>query len=316
MHWKKKSRNLKSMPKNKGDESKTWEEDLQAVSVYDFLYRDTQRIDLLLAQFEGVGTPREHTRVAEESKSSSKDEQKRRSVGYSSFVPWEKKNSELSRGGTRSSGSVTYDQSTINTLTLLDHLYSNSMIQRDVTKAGIGQIVLTSGILSVFDYSLFESIYKIKAFRSFFRSLMDSSYTDNPEIRKMMPKEEYISLTAETARFNRSLRFYLASERHLFCGSMDKDGFAPSPESLLMDYRNYSLGEWFLLGTLDQRPQEEEQSKDSPPNPITGLIQIYHAYVHNALGKPEDAYALTPLMIFREVKPIPPDPDSDAESRE
>ena len=324
MNWTRKSRSSKSVPKNKGDESKAWEEGSQTVSVYDFLYRDTQRIDLLLAQFEGVGTPRERTRVEEESDSTSKgrERQTRGSGGVSATAPVikgaisaavEGKTARSTQRSKRSSGSITYDQNTINTLTLLDNLNNNSMIQRDVTKAGIGQVVLVSGKLSLFDYSLFEKVYQIERFRTAFSGYMKKEVLKNAGDRE---KEDEIKLFVDVAGvLNPLFRFYLKSKDIQVYGNLNKSDFTSSTEALLTNHKGLDVGDWHVLGTLDRSPQEPKMYEVGM-NPIDIILRMYQDAVYRMFGGGDGFYALTPLMIFREVEPISSNPGSDTESRE
>lgn len=94
-----------------------------------------------------------------------------------------------------------------------------------------------------------------------------------------------------------------------------REEFMVAPSSELVLTHGTSLpGEWAMLGILNGRPDhghiEQQQQlaqmgSDLPPglmNSAIGLLaQQMAPMIRMALGRPASAYAVTPILVFREV---------------
>ena len=322
------------MPKLKKKESEEWKEG----SVYDFLYQDTSRIGLFLAQMEGIGEPREHTKSETVSASDTEEETKQLSfkgtaegsvkagAGIAGVEGSVRGNVDASEGEGSSSGetrgssnTVVYDPKAINTLKLLKHLRDRSMIQCDVTKARVGQIISVRGMLSYVDYSPFDKLLQLEYWKKTFLEAMGRHYDENSKKYPFPPsKPTFISAMTETALTLKSFSGFLlaAGDGVGLFGVADKSSFTSPPEHLRLVHRSPALGNWAMIGTLDGERRRKNRPHVYLDNPITALVNRYYDTADTAFGVHEASYIVTPLMIFREVKPASSNSDSGTAGKE
>jgi hypothetical protein len=156
--------------RTKSDEtSKNAESDLAAPpqsrrsnSVFDFLYHDARRIGSFLAEFETYGVLQRVT--ATETASRTESEKSGLTTGLNVAIGKAGTAKEVITGSeARDSAERTYDPLWINARTFLDFLTERQMIIRDLSQARIGQFVLASGSLAIFDLGILKETWKLPA---------------------------------------------------------------------------------------------------------------------------------------------------------
>ena len=293
--------------------SDEWQADSQADpdSVYEFLYRNTKRIDLLLAQFEGVGSPKEHTykegrEHADSEKEGSKAELKA-GFGVGPLASVEVKagadSGDSSVEKTDKSWATVYDQDSINTLRLFDHLRERRMIQEDPEKARIGQLILYSGSLALYDYSLFHRMLETPTWRSKFEEGMRKFHASHGS--KGTEASDIISTVSDTLKSVPDyLGFILRSGDISLSGSLNRGDIGKSMQSILVTYQSESVGNWNMIGFLDEIPVKNlPEEMNFQGNIITVLLKTFHHQFFSLAGRPNESYAVTPLMIYRKANP-------------
>jgi hypothetical protein len=144
------------------NEEKASEKELDAPendSVFDFLYCDSRRIGLFLAQFDDSGLLEKV--IQRESASRGIKRSLELSVGGGAMLAGTGGSGSLgikrgpSEEGSEASERV-YNPLWANTITFLDCLAERDLIADDITRAGIGQFVKISGILKVIDLTIIK----------------------------------------------------------------------------------------------------------------------------------------------------------------
>lgn len=95
-----------------------------------------------------------------------------------------------------------------------------------------------------------------------------------------------------------------------FWGSLIPEGLTSSPGDLMLKHGIQIAGQWSTVGILDATPDttksEVEQAIDQVKamaalGAVMGGIGLMASHLRPMLGRPTEAYGITPLLVFREV---------------
>jgi hypothetical protein len=284
----------------------------KADSVFDFLYVDSGRIALFLSQFNQYGHLKSLTKSVSENSSAGGD-----------FNPAKLDYSEGSSTGIKKE----YDAQWIAPLSFLDQAQQRNIIERDIASAGIGNLVLASGALSVRDLRLIMGIMALPSMKAMIPKPAQPPDTRGRNQRRYDPRTE-----PEAAPDPNALGFEVMSVlphgtqalmvsggTQIWCSVRDDCLLVPASE-LFLSHGVDIPGEWNILGILDARPDEEE-ARLSPQERLDGagaamatdgvmtlVTQGFGGFIDGVaplarmlLGRRSTAYGLTPILIFREV---------------
>ncbi|SDI95540.1 hypothetical protein [Salipiger marinus] len=295
-------------------------------SVYDFLYHDGRRIASLLAQFDPSGhlTQLSEGRSARRARDSTTDIMT--SGGVPAIAKLQSANKEHVHRAHEEEISRVYDPMWANARELLDQLDGRGLIVRDISSAQIGQIVLFTGDLSIYDLEMLAGIWRAPAMRKF----MTKSLPDIPEIPKSLRNNATLIQAQKAVKATRS-----AAEDHLnlfseiipllphtvqssvsgsngvkVWSSLEKGGLTVAAGNITLNHGVSIPGEWAILGILDAHPLMDRDVKvrDQTPGGEEMLAKLFEALapvVRQMLGRPRDAYGVTPLLVFREIESLP-----------
>jgi hypothetical protein len=262
-------------------------------SVYDFLYHDPRRIGSFLAQFTQHG----HLESLSHSQSTTEAASDKGVVTGRAGAPLV--GSVGGSGETAASESVTealtttYDPLWANALALLDHLSQHGLIHRDITKASIGQFVLTRGELDVVNLGT-----------------LHAAWTENP-IRKLItsgvrgkePRAQMEAGFSFIRMLPHSIQAVLRGEITVWC-CLRSDGMTTPVDDLLLKHGVAVSGKWSLLGILDAVPDPGAPAVEPPIGPEDSMATLMRALAplaRQVLGRPPGHYGVTPLLILREI---------------
>lgn len=290
-------------------------------SVFDFLYHDGRRVASLLAQFDPSGHLQSVAtgRAANEGKNS--DAGFNASGGLPGFAKISGGNKEhITRSHTEEIQRV-YDPMWSNARALLDTVDENGMMQRDLAAAKIGQLVLVTGELSVFDLGLVSGLWALPTVQK----QIESGLPEVPTLKK--GKRETIEARASVrlaklAREQAELGYNLFREmapmlphttqahltetqgQRLWC-TLNAEGLSMPPSEIVLKHGTTLPGEWAMLGILDALPDTVSLDfRNVTPDGAEMVTKVFESMapaLRTLLGRPEDAYGVTPLMIFREI---------------
>lgn len=296
-------------------------EDQTTDSVYDFLYHDVRRVGSFLAQFDYFG----HLQSIVHNESVAKGVRRgyNLKLGGSVPVPGAVDSAEASvtfgrdpdQKGSESQERV-YDPLWTNALALLDYLAERHLLQRDISKAQLGQIVLVSGKLSIRDLKMAKDILHAPALRkALVRGLSKSTETNTPvELELKTPNERTDFVLGMLNLLPHSVQLSLQAKDGTFWGTLNEGAITGTPSDLVAKYGNHIPGEWSIVGILDGLPddqdpsvkaasdkQKPEDTSADPQKAMFGLVDRFTDITRKLLGRPQKTYAITPLLIFREV---------------
>jgi hypothetical protein len=306
------------------DDSENLSENPERNSVYEFLYHDVARVASFLAQFEtyGVLLNTKATEIAGRSTTT------KGLVSAKGGVPLiAEGQASLDRGVTAEeleTAERSYDPLWANAKTFLDYLESESLLQRGLSGAKIGQFVLVSGELSVLQLTLLKSLwtgpgFKEKAIETQIANAMAalmgaSQMAASAGAKKNQDQTAVAKQTRANALAGMEL---IASLPHTIQATIQgndtsvwcvlaESALIPAASDITLKYGSLIMpGTWHALGILDAMPSPiPEQVPIVPSEKPVHIGPVLHNISNLArtlMGRPPEAYGLTPLLLFREV---------------
>lgn len=292
-------------------------------SVFDFLYYDNARISSFLSQFDNFGhlTSITHGERAHRSKNTSVKSQ----IDGSAYVV---KGSTATQTDTSSEygedSHRTYDPRWANALFFLDYLDQHKLLQRNITEANIGQIVIFSGELALFDMGLLKGLWGLPSVK---RAMLQGAEEDGASgnrhdrrkgaTQKKPPKsdrEQAIEMATDMLSvLPHSVQTSISNDDGSTWSTLKEDCLTVSASDLFMKHGMTISGSWNVVGILDARPQDEEFADLDAFNQLnagitlggmaTMLVPHLIPAIRPLLGRPGSSFGLTPLLLFREVGP-------------
>lgn len=262
--------------------------------LYDFLYLDRSRAQSWLAQLVADGV-----QLSSKYSSSSTDSSKLNATGgVPGFV----------KGGGSSTESVTETmERSFNTewsipLNLLDTLSEAEYIRKDVDEAPLGAVVHIRGNATVIDISFMQTGWD--AFSAMI--LAQEKTTHANKVAKALQKAELSNIGGVLKFMPPMPQLYLQTDEGDTIWSVLHDEHMIVDTSVLTLTHGSSIkGDWHMLAVLDALPDIGEPAS-SPLHigrPIAdGLLPVMDA-LREGIGRPDYAYAVSPIAIFRAITP-------------
>jgi hypothetical protein len=262
--------------------------------LYDFLYLDKSRAQSWLAQLVADGV-----QLSSKYSSSSTDSSKLNATGgVPGFV----------KGGGSSMESVTETmERSFNTewsipLNLLDTLSEADYIRKDVDGAPLGAVVHIRGNATVIDISFMQTGWD--AFSAMI--LAQEKTTHANKVAKALQKAELSNIGGVLKFMPPMPQLYLQTDEGDTIWSVLHDEHMIVDTSVLTLTHGANIkGDWHMLAVLDALPDMGQPA--SPPlsigRPIAdGLLPVMNA-LREGIGRPDYAYAVSPIAIFRAITP-------------
>jgi hypothetical protein len=299
-------------------------------SVYDFLYYDTTRIASFLSQFDPSGHLTEvtqgeqiHRRKLTKSSSQIKGSLAVIEGGLSL-------NSEVDTGDGKESRR-TYDPRWANALAFLDYIDANQLLHRDVLDSSMGQIVLFSGDLVLFDQEILRNMWGLDGIKKVLNAAANAAQPNQNNTNRQgrrhptssgkhakdaLPTETELGLEMLTV-LPHAVQAAVTDGDISVWSTLREDSLTIAPSDLFLKHGLTIDGTWNIVGILDAFPDNEEGEPPEIGLSISmarqftaGLSLGYFgttvaphlvAIVRQLLGRPSTSYGFTPLLLFREI---------------
>jgi hypothetical protein len=308
---------LNAMSKRQPTTSEMQEDASENPSVYDFLYNDSRRIGSYLSQF-GVGHLQQLTQTKEAERGSKKGSETEGKLGVPGLGGGTHKQTQQTSLAAAESSVRVYDPLWTNARAFLNHLSENSLIQRNIDEANIGQFVLATGYLGIQDLAMFKDAWKLQSIQR----KVKAGVGDGKKIANMTAAQK---AEAREEQENRDLFLDMlqimphsvharmitqGDDAKLIWCTLNQDYLVVPASDIVLTYGEIMSGEWSIIGILSAHPEyltpdlvQEFDDKDfGLMHSIIGqLTKIMAPIVRVTLGRPAAAHAITPLLIFREV---------------
>ncbi|QBX34587.1 hypothetical protein E4191_07590 [Paracoccus liaowanqingii] len=215
-----------------------------------------------------------------------------------------------------------YDPTWANAREFLNVVDEAGLIHRDVSSASVGQIVLCQGSLSVKNLQLLTSIWSSPSAKK----MMADGIKQNsvPPLGRNAQKDPTIKamhdaavLAAQNMRhglelfmdliptFPHTVQATISGDKDVWC-SLLPEGLTFDPSNITLKFSEHLPGTWSAIGILDALPDEQPDSGIKQVDYMNGaamakLGDTIAPMIRMFLGRPYEAYGITPLLVFREI---------------
>ena len=288
--------------------------------VRDFLYHDARRIGSFLAQFEVHGLPQQ----VKATESVGQVQATKTVMTAGAKVPLVAHGQGsvdiTTTDDTRDAAERTYDPFWTNARSLLEYLNAHNLIQNDVRQARIGQFVAVSGSLMIVDLSMMKGLWaspEVKTLAlegAIANQLHARSSVVKNEAKKEAEKSVSMLLRALDVMPHQIQGRIVADHGSITWFTVQQENLVGSASDLLLKHGIGVAGEWTVLGILDALPDNTGPNSnvgESPHGVVNvaaefashpfGQILVPLSAMARQIGRPQNAYGLTSLMIFREI---------------
>lgn len=271
-------------------------------SVFDFVYVDTKRIALYLAQFSEFGHLTNLVRSVQEG------DHNKLTIGPRGLQAeaGESQQTSLQKH---------YDTQWVAPLSLLEELQHRDMIKHTFEEVRLGDIFILPGELSLIDIGMFARVWDVVATH---HEPKETRAGNRQQRRAAAAQGINLASPAQGQQSALGLRIMGALDQPLFVNfhskgrrfwSLGESGcVVGEATALAMKHGLAVQGKWHLLAVLDTMPEKPSREADwlaricGEEGNLMGsqFIEIF-AEFGKMLGRPEGSYGVTPLAIFREV---------------
>lgn len=291
-------------------------------SVYDFLYHDGRRIASFLAQFDPSGALTQINRGTAAEKARHDGHKLEGGAGFPGIAKGMASNTGEVRYRRQDEILRVYDPTWANAREFLDVVDDAGLIHRDVSSAALGQIVLCQGSLTVKNLQMLMSIWASPAAKK----MMGDGLKQNAP--KPLPKSHrndtrltalHAAARAEAEALKDGMAFFMdiiptlphtvqatiSGDDSVWCSLMP-EGLTFDPTDISLKFSDRIPGEWSAIGILDALPDEPPSAEIKKVDYLSGaamakLGDAITPMIRTFLGRPYEAYGITPLLVFREV---------------
>ncbi|TPI64447.1 hypothetical protein FJ417_02095 [Mesorhizobium sp. B3-1-7] len=274
----------------------------KTVSVFDFLYVDHHRIGLFLSQFSEFG----HLTDVVHSRSVTDDAAV--TGGFKGILSGETKSGE--REGIERRYSAQWSQA----LNFLDEVNARKMLNPDITKAHIGGLVLSSGMLSILNMKPLEHSWAAAIENAKDAHQQANAHRGNRQERRSNKNSQAPAGTADVSglrllgTLEQPIIMALKSGNFRLWSTLDAKYLLGHSSDLTLKHGIKIAGEWHVLGILDCLPGDPNTGETDGRicgggnNEFgSGAIQLWRE-LGLVFGRPDDCHGITPIIIMREVK--------------
>jgi hypothetical protein len=193
------------------------------------------------------------------------------------------------------------------------------MIQRDIGEANIGQFVLATGYLSIQDLAMFKDAWKLPSIQRKMKTgaggnkkTANMTAAQKAELREQQEGTDMLLDMMQIMPHAVHARMITSGDeqatRLIWC-TLNQDCLVAPASDITLTYGATMAGEWSILGILSAYPEyltpDLNQGTDFEDfglmESVVGQVSnVLAPIVRMTLGRPAAAFAITPLLIFRQ----------------
>lgn len=263
-------------------------------SIFDFLYVDTYRIKSYYAQLTGFGT----LLGLKMSDNTVMTELKEATVGAPAVA-----SGKLSHSDTVTNiGERSYDALPSMPVDVINRLDELGFIGRELSHDNLGNLVLLSGKLGISDISLLKDMIDMMLSQS---AEEKSQAEPNHKKRKQIYDQE-IKSNKHIADFLKHIPYSLEARLILnhdeVWMTLNRGEIIGNAYDINFKHGDFLSGDYYVLGVLDAIPNDH-YSNHQHQNEFRIAMSTMLQELKALMGRPENCYGITPIAIFRVIKP-------------
>lgn len=195
---------------------------------------------------------------------------------------------------------------------MINRLDELGFIHRGLKEEFLGNLVLLDGRLGVIDIAVTKELVE-PALNFYTKDLNKQNTQDSRKLAKEIKENQKDIMT-----LFKGVPFGLEAKLLQKTGVEDKETGIPfsdevwmtlhrdeivgSPVDLNFKHGEFLAGEWYVLGILDALPYDEFTFETTPNEFRDGIVSMIKM-IKTLVGRPQTAYGITPIAIFRVLKP-------------
>nr|WP_315596112.1 hypothetical protein [uncultured Cupriavidus sp.] len=281
-------------------------------SIFDFLYTDHERLKSWLAQTFPDGIPHSSKKTSVSGANSgleiggSADVTGQVSAVFAkSGVKGGAQGKMSSNENASRSHEQTFDNSWALPVDVLDVLQEQGYIQRDLRAAQVGSLVLVSGAPQLIDIKFMQDIW-------------DPAITHLTSQEKVTHKNKHqiVEVRSQLKNIGDLLRVMppypqmtlVDIDGNQVWACLKQEHLLISSSALALAHGSFVRETWHVLAAVDALPDEQVEHATTPPPQQSQLMAAAAEIIgqmRDLMGRSSTAYAVTPVLIFRAINPLP-----------
>ncbi|WP_065717611.1 DUF6414 family protein [Acinetobacter baumannii] len=268
-------------------------------SIFDFFYLDNQKIKSYYAQLNG-GAINSLKKISQAGDAS----QMEASLSIPAVA-----NGKIGTSQTASSTSEhLYDAIPTMPREMINGLDELGFIHRELLPENLGSLVLLEGYLNITDVEVMKAVIDptLKIMKN---TMPTKTQTDRARKKEIENNIEPMIEFMKEIPFALSCSLYVENEQD---SSLTEVWMSLAREDMSSNFHDINFkhgeklaGKWYVLGVLDAIPNSLDNKKTKLPDSEEGMEQFRKALseMMKMFGRSDGAYGLTPIAIFRVLKP-------------
>ncbi|MGN8184563.1 hypothetical protein [Burkholderia vietnamiensis] len=262
--------------------------------LYDFAYLDRGRVDFYFAQLFEDGVLTQTKRTAKDSSSDTS-----KMGGSIKVLSGEMGGTDVVERGLER----LFDPSWLAPIEVLDRLDEFQFVHREIANTPIGGLFLASGTMSVIDIRMLKEMWSDFA-DVFLHNELEGLTLPPKQKQKVMAegKKSYDRLAKILQKLPHSIQASFRIGEDTLWSTLRAESMLINPDDLALKHGTQVPGQWFVLGIVDAQPGVVEPSPDVSSSGLDSAMSQMLGGLREMMGRPTDAYGVTPIAIFRAVR--------------
>lgn len=282
-------------------------------SIYDIIYSDTKKIATYLAQIDPNG-------VMTGIKATSRSSTTITANGKASAVVISGEMSGSNVAG--EDAEKAYDPSWVLPITLLNRLDELGFVHRGFRGSSIGSLILVKGFVRIIDVAMIKEMWPLIGRLVSAQNQADAGTAaasmaglNRADRRKMSRTSGPPPVSAAEVQNDQiatilknmphGIEMHIVNTEGMGWATLKSQALVTSSEDIALKHGTALYGEWYMLGVLDTYPgsMDPDLWRYFPQSEIGKAMSELTLAARALMGRPDDYHGVTPLIIFREIKP-------------
>lgn len=273
-------------------------------SIFDFFYLDNPKIKSFYAQLNGLGslnTLKNTSQIGDTRKLEA-------TVGVPTVTGGKMGNDHT----VNTSSEHLYDGIPTMPREMINRLDELGFIHKELNDEMLGNLVLLEGRLGVTDVGVVRELVE-PALNFYIKDLMKKNTKETRELAKTLKDNSKEAITMvkgvpfgleakllhHTGKHDEETGIALCNEVWM---TLNRQELLGTPTDLNFKHSEFLAGNWYVLGVLDALPFDSFTFNTDPNEFRDGVLTIIKM-MREFAGRPQTAYGITPIAIFRVLKP-------------
>jgi len=267
-------------------------------SVYDFFYVDTGKIKSFYAQLTGNGS----ISTLKQTNQGSDQQHKEATVAMPAVAGGKLGYTHV----VQESDERVYDAIPTMPREMINRLDELGYIYKELSPEMLGNLVLYKGTLGVVDVSVVKELvepainFQVKELSKGSAAQKREAQTFKNQLKDIVGLMKAIPYAIE-AQLIVSRSDNSGTNEHIWM-TLSREEMVGSPHDLNFKHGEFLAGDWYVLGVLDATPNDTVEHAP-PRTEVSTMVSTVVGMLRQLFGRSEQSYSMTPIAIFRVLKP-------------